>query len=53
MERRLPLAARREADLRALFTHRMPLDRDPEGYRMFDAKTDGCIKVTLDPAQAP
>lgn len=49
MEQLLPLAERRHAELRALFTHRVPLTDAPAAYRMFDAKTDGCIKVALTP----
>ncbi|HSE51142.1 MAG TPA: alcohol dehydrogenase family protein [Gemmatimonadales bacterium] len=49
MERLLPVAQRREAELSALFTHQMPLDASPEGYRIFDSKTEGCIKVALHP----
>ena len=32
-----------------LATHVLPLDAAPEGYRMFQAKDDGCIKVVLRP----
>jgi threonine dehydrogenase-like Zn-dependent dehydrogenase len=32
-----------------LVTHRLPLDEAPRGYEMFQKKTDGCIKVVLDP----
>jgi threonine dehydrogenase-like Zn-dependent dehydrogenase len=32
-----------------VFTHRLPLDRAPEGYHMFSRKRDGCIKVALLP----
>ncbi|MDY7100625.1 MAG: zinc-dependent alcohol dehydrogenase [Actinomycetota bacterium] len=32
-----------------LTTHRMPLDQAPEGYEIFQKKTDGCIKVVLEP----
>jgi threonine dehydrogenase-like Zn-dependent dehydrogenase len=49
MERLLPVAQRREAELAALFTHQLPLDQSPEGYRIFDGKTEGCIKVALHP----
>lgn len=31
-------------------THRLPLDAAPEAYRMFQEKTDGAVKVVLDPA---
>jgi threonine dehydrogenase-like Zn-dependent dehydrogenase len=33
-----------------LVTHRLPLSRAPEAYRMFQRKDDGCVKVVLDPA---
>jgi len=49
MEHLLPIARKRERDLAALFTHRMPLDQAPKGYRIFDAKAEGCIKVALHP----
>ena len=49
MERLLPVAQRRETELSALFTHRLPLEQAPEGYRLFDARKDGCIKVMLHP----
>jgi threonine dehydrogenase-like Zn-dependent dehydrogenase len=32
-----------------VFTHRLPLDRAPEGYHLFAQKRDGCIKVALLP----
>jgi threonine dehydrogenase-like Zn-dependent dehydrogenase len=32
-----------------IFTHRLPLDRAPEGYHTFAQKRDGCIKVALFP----
>jgi threonine dehydrogenase-like Zn-dependent dehydrogenase len=32
-----------------VFTHRLPLDRAPEGYHTFSRKRDGCIKVALLP----
>jgi threonine dehydrogenase-like Zn-dependent dehydrogenase len=30
-------------------THRLPLERAPEAYEMFQAKRDGAIKVVLEP----
>ncbi|MCI2265361.1 alcohol dehydrogenase catalytic domain-containing protein [Sediminivirga luteola] len=30
-------------------THRLPLEQGPDAYEMFQKKTDGCIKVVLDP----
>jgi len=35
--------------LESLATHRLPLAEAPEGYAMFQAKRDGCIKVVLQP----
>ncbi len=49
MERLLPVARRHEAELRALFTHRIPLEGCPDAYRLFDEKRDGCVKVALTP----
>src|SRR4051812_24321415 len=31
-------------------THRLPLSEAPHGYQIFREKTDGCIKIVLDPA---
>jgi threonine dehydrogenase-like Zn-dependent dehydrogenase len=49
MELLLPIAEKREADLRSLFTHHLPLDSAPDGYRVFASREDGCIKVALTP----
>jgi threonine dehydrogenase-like Zn-dependent dehydrogenase len=32
-----------------LTTHLMALEQAPEGYAMFQAKRDGCVKVVLQP----
>ncbi|MGV3759782.1 MAG: alcohol dehydrogenase, partial [Actinomycetota bacterium] len=32
-----------------VFTHRMGLSEAAEAYRIFDARTDGVLKVLLDP----
>ena len=32
-----------------LTTHHMPLEKAPEAYKMFQEKSDGCIKVVLKP----
>ncbi|WP_440106809.1 hypothetical protein [Streptosporangium sp. H16] len=32
-----------------LATHRLPLDRAPHGYEIFQKKRDGAIKVLLNP----
>jgi len=49
MEQLLPIAGKHETELAGLFTHRLPLDQAPLGYRIFDGKLDGCIKVLLAP----
>ncbi len=48
MERLIPVAARHETELSALFTHHVGLGDAPAAYRTFDAKADGCIKVGVD-----
>ncbi len=50
MERLLPVARRRQDDLCALLTHRVPLEQGIDAYRRFDEKRDGCIKVALIPS---
>ena len=32
-----------------LATHRLPLEQAPEAYKMFQEKSDGCVKVVLKP----
>jgi 2-desacetyl-2-hydroxyethyl bacteriochlorophyllide A dehydrogenase len=34
-----------------VFTHRMPLSEGPRAYEIFDGRTDGVMKVLLDPSQ--
>jgi threonine dehydrogenase-like Zn-dependent dehydrogenase len=34
-----------------IVSHRWPLDRAPEGYRMWNDKADDCTKVVLDPTR--
>lgn len=36
-----------EIDPSFVITHRLPLQQAAEGYRMFHAKQDGCVKVVL------
>ncbi len=38
-------------DTKALFTHRLPLEKAAEGYRLFSNKSEGCIKVALFPSE--
>lgn len=35
-----------------LVTHHLPLESAPEAYEMFQKKTDGCVKVVLDPKES-
>jgi threonine dehydrogenase-like Zn-dependent dehydrogenase len=37
---------------KALITHRLPLEEVADGYRMFSAKLDNCIKPVLIPSTA-
>lgn len=39
-----------ELDPTMVLTHRLPLDKAPHGYKVFNDKEDGCIKVVLKPA---
>src|SRR5215210_7800360 len=39
-------------DPKAMITHRIPLEEVSEGYRMFSAKLDNCIKPVLLPPSA-
>ena len=41
---------RREIDPAFIVSHRLPLSRAPEAYRMWNDKTDDCTKIVLDPA---
>jgi threonine dehydrogenase-like Zn-dependent dehydrogenase len=34
-----------------VFTHRLGLSEAAEGYRIFDARADGVLKVLLDPTR--
>ncbi len=40
---------RGEIDLTFVITHRLPLEKAPDAYRIFRDKKDGCIKVVLTP----
>jgi threonine dehydrogenase-like Zn-dependent dehydrogenase len=40
----------REIDPAFIVSHRLPLSRAPEAYRMWNDKADDCTKVVLDPA---
>jgi threonine dehydrogenase-like Zn-dependent dehydrogenase len=45
----LELIERGRLDATFVVSHRWPLSRAPEAYRMFNDKTDDCTKVVLDP----
>ena len=49
MQRLLPVVQERKYDLRSVISHRWPLERGPEGYRLFDEKRENCTKVVLRP----
>ena len=38
-----------EIDLSAIITHKIPLEKAPHGYEIFQEKKDGCIKVVMTP----
>jgi threonine dehydrogenase-like Zn-dependent dehydrogenase len=38
-----------EIDPSFVITHELPLDEAPRGYKMFNDKEDGCVKVVLKP----
>jgi threonine dehydrogenase-like Zn-dependent dehydrogenase len=39
-----------QIDTTSLISHRLPLEEAPEAYAMFNARTDGCTKVVLNPS---
>jgi threonine dehydrogenase-like Zn-dependent dehydrogenase len=45
----LDLMARDQLVTEYLATHEMPLDRGPDGYRMFKDKEDGCVRAVFTP----
>jgi len=49
MQKLIPLVQSQRYDLSAIISHRLPLSRGAEGYRMFDRKLEGCTKVVLRP----
>lgn len=49
MQKLIPLVRSHKYDLTAIISHRLPLSRGVEGYRIFDRKMDGCTKVVLRP----
>lgn len=49
LPRLLALIETGRVDPSFIVSHRWPLSRAPEAYRMFNDKTDDCTKVVLDP----
>lgn len=49
MDRLVPLVQERKYDLASVVSHRLSLAQGPRGYEIFDGKTEGCIKVLLEP----
>ena len=47
----LKLIEDKKIDPSFVITHRVPLTKAPQAYAMFTKKTDGCIKVVLDPTR--
>lgn len=47
MDQLVPLAIARQTELTTLFTHTFPLAAGPDAYRVFAARSDGCVKVAL------
>ena len=45
MERTVPLLAGRRFQLARLFSHRLPLEEGPHGYRIFEERIDGCGRL--------
>lgn len=45
------LVAQGKLDPSAVVTHHLSLDDAPKGFRLFDEKREGCVKVILDVAQ--
>ncbi|GFO57753.1 glutathione-dependent formaldehyde dehydrogenase [Geomonas silvestris] len=48
----LKLIAQGAIDTSFIITHRMALEEAPAGYRLFNEKKDGCIKIVLNPRLA-
>lgn len=45
----LPLVRSGRLDPAALITHRLPLAQGVQAYELFDKRSDGCVKVALQP----
>jgi len=49
MARLVPLVQSRKYDFAPVLSHRLPLERGAEGYRLFADRAEGCTKVILIP----
>lgn len=47
MERLMPLLQEKKYDITRIISHRVPLEKGPAAYTIFDQKQDNCIKVVL------
>lgn len=45
----LPLVTSGALKPSLVITHVLPLEQGPKGYELFNDKTDGCVKVVLQP----
>ena len=52
MQRLMELVRHGHLDLRPLLTHKVPLDRITEAYRLFDERRDNVIKVAIAPGRS-
>src|SRR5437764_8185279 len=43
----MDLIEQRKIKLNDIITHRLPLDKAPDAYKIFSEKKDGCVKVVL------
>ena len=48
----LPMIKSKQLDPSFVITHRLPLGEAARGYKMFNDKEDGCVKVLLKPGGA-
>lgn len=48
MQKLLPVIQQKTQPWTRVITHRLGLSQGVQGYKLFDEKLDGCIKVVLD-----
>ena len=53
MQRLMELVRHNRLDLQPLLTHKFPLDRITEAYKLFGERRDHVIKVAIAPWGAP